>query len=176
MNSTRSLIVTAFIAIASLLGGCTSPALTSAMVPTSLGAVTKHIESLSINVTGGAEAMAQISNADFSAALGQAIQQSGLFAQIKPMGSTGAYHLEVSIVRLQQPMMGFSMTATLETNWTLSRVSDHNVIWQKAITTSHTAKTSEAFVGATRVRLATEGAARDNIQDALGQLSAVALP
>ena len=67
------------------------------------------------------------------------------------------------------------MTATIETSWTLTRLSDHAVIWQKSITTSHTAKTGEAFAGVTRLRLATEGAARDNIQDAITHLSLLPL-
>jgi hypothetical protein len=162
------------------LGGCATPAQSNAMVPTSMGSVTRHAESLSLSVTGGsgtsAAGASQISNADFASALGQSIQQSGLFAKIIPAGQSGDYHLEVAIVRLQQPMFGFSMTATIETNWTLTRLSDHAVIWRKAITTSHTAKAGEAFAGVTRLRLATEGAARDNIQDAITQMSAVALP
>jgi len=161
------------------LGGCATPAQSNAMVPTSLGSVTKHPESLSVSVTGGSETSAagasQISASDFATALSQSIQQSGLFARIMPSGQPGDYRLDVAIVRLKQPMFGFSMTATVETNWTLTRLRDQSVLWRKAITTSHTTKTGEAFAGVTRLRLATEGAARDNIQDAITQLSAVPL-
>lgn len=166
-------------ATALLLGGCASPAQSGAMVPTSLGPVSKHTQSISLNVTGGSPTSAagasQISNEDYTTALTQAIEQSGLFAKVIPPGQAGDYHLEISIVRLQQPMMGFSMTATIETNWTLTRISDHSVVWQKAITTSHTTKTSEALAGVKRLRLATEGSARDNIQDAIQQMSALNL-
>jgi len=176
----RILIATLLAVTGLFIGGCATPAQSNAMIPTSMGTVTKHQESVSLNVTGGSETSAagasQISNADFASALGQSIQQSGLFAKIIPAGQSSDYHLEVAIVRLQQPMFGFSMTATIETNWTLTKVSDHTVAWRKAITTSHTAKTGEAFAGVTRLRLATEGAARDNIQDAISQLSGVTLP
>ena len=162
------------------LGGCASPAQSNAMVAPSMGGITKHAESVSINVTGGSPTTAmtasQISNDDFTAALSQSIQQSGLFSKINAAGQADDYHLEVAIVRLQQPIMGFSMTATIETNWTLTRLSDHSVVWRKAITSSHTAKTGEAFAGVTRLRLATEGAAKANIQDAITQLSAVTFP
>ena len=162
------------------LGGCATPAQSNAMVSASMGAVTKHAESLSLTVTGGSETSAagasQISNADFASALGQSIQQSGLFAKIIPPGKSGDYQLEVAIVSLQQPLFGFSMTVTIETNWTLTHPSDHAVIWRKAISTSHTASTGEAFAAVTRLRLATEGAARDNIRDAITQLSTIALP
>ena len=169
-----------FLAATSLiLGGCATPAQSNAMVATPTGSVSKHSESVSLNVTGGSETSAtgasQISNQDFASALGQSIQQSGLFSKIITPGQPGDYHLEVAIVRLQQPMMGFSMTATMETNWALTRESDHSVLWRKAITTSHTAKAGEAFAGVTRLRLATEGAARDNINDAIIQMSTVPL-
>jgi uncharacterized lipoprotein YajG len=162
------------------LGGCATPAQSTAMVPASVAATTKHAETVSLNVTGGSETSAagasKISNADFMTALGQSIEKSGLFAKTFQTSPKGDFHIEVAIVRLQQPVMGFSMTATIETNWTLTRQSDQLVIWRKAITTSHTAKAGEAFVGVTRLRLATEGAARDNIQDAITQISSITFP
>ena len=149
------------------------------MVPVSMGTVTKHGESISLNVSGGSETStagrSQIDNKDFASALAQAIQQAGLFTSIFPAGPTAAFHLEVTIVSLQQPMFGFSMTATVEISWSLTRTSDHAVIWQKSITSSHTAKTGEAFAGVTRLRLATEVAARNNIQDAITQMSSLRL-
>jgi hypothetical protein len=168
-------------AIAGLLfmSGCASPAQSSAMVATPVGSVTKHVQSVSMNVTGGSETSAamasQISSTDFAAALKQSIEQSGLFAKVEPNGGSDDYHLEVAIVRLQQPMFGLNMTVVIETNWTLTRQNDHYTVWQKAIVTSHTAKTGEAFAGVKRLRLANEGAARDNIHDALTQLAALTL-
>lgn len=176
MKSLHASLLLVLAATGLLLGGCASPAQSGAMVPTSLGPVSKHTQSVSLNVTGGSPTSSmgasQISNEDYTTALSQAITQSGLFAKVIPAGD---YHLEVAIVRLQQPMMGFSMTATIETNWTLTRLSDHSVAWQKAITSSHTAKTSDALAGVKRLQLATEGAARDNIQDGIQQLSALTL-
>lgn len=161
-------------------GGCASPAQSNSMVAPGMGSVTKHAEAVSINVTGGspttATSASQISNEDFASALSESIRQSGLFSKIVPTGQADDYHLDVAIVRLQQPMMGFSMTATIETNWSLVKQSDRTVVWRKAITSSHTAKTGEAFAGVKRLRLATEGAARANIKDAITQLSAVTIP
>lgn len=163
-----------------LLGGCATPAQSDAMMSIPAVPVTKHSGSLGLTVTGGSETTAasasQISNEDFTAALERSIQQSGLFSKIIPAGQSGDYKLDVHIVRLQQPMAGFSMTATIETNWTLARLSDKQVVWRKAVVSSYTAKTGEAFAGVKRLRLATEGAARNNIQDAIVQMSALALP
>jgi len=163
-----------------LLGGCSTPAKSNAMIPTAMGAVKQHPGSLEVEVTGGSETSAagapQISNGDFEAALEQAVRQSGLFAGITPAGQAGDYHLAVHIVQLQQPMFGFAMTATIETNWILTRRSDQSVIWREAVASRYTAKTGEALVGATRLRLATEGAARNNIQDAIARIGSLVLP
>lgn len=176
----RRTLILGTVAAMIILGGCSTPAQPVAMTATITRAVTKHSQSVSVNVTGGSATSSagasKISNSDFATALQQSIEQSGLFAKTVPTGSAEDYHLEVEIVRLQQPMMGFSMTVTIEANWTLSRPSDHTVIWQKSVTSTHTTGTGEAFVGVTRLRLATEGAARDNIQDAIGQMSALTFP
>lgn len=44
------------------------------------------------------------------------------------------------------------------------------------ITSSFTGTMSDAFAGVTRLRLATEGAARNNIRDAIAQMSVLTLP
>jgi Lipopolysaccharide-assembly len=140
---------------------------------------TKHIESLSVTVTGGSETSAlgasKISNEDFAEAVKNSIAQSGLFAKIVPAGQSD-YQLEVQIVRLDQPMFGTSFTVNLEATWRLVHPEDQKVVWEKAITSSSTATMSDAFSGVTRLRLANEGAARNNIQDAIAQMSALSLP
>jgi hypothetical protein len=159
--------------------GCASPTQPSAMVATPTGPVTRHAQSLGIAVAGGAATSAagasKISNEDFAEALRQSIAQSGLFATLTAPEQAD-YRLDVQIVRLVQPLIGFSMTVTIETDWTLTRRSDRQVAWQKAITSVYTARAGEAFAGVTRLRMATEGAARTNIQDAISRMSALVLP
>jgi hypothetical protein len=161
------------------LGGCASPAVSTAMVATPRASVKSHAGTVSINVTGGSETSkagaSQISDRDFAAALEQSIRESALFAGIASSAEPGTYHLEVAIVRVQQPMFGLNMTVTVETAWTLSRAADKSVLWRRAITTSHTAKAGEAFAGVKRLRLANEGAARENIREAITQMSALSL-
>lgn len=176
----KSLFLSALALAGLLFGGCATPAQSSAMMPTLTAPVTKHAGSVSVAVTGGSTTTAttasQISNEDFAAALEKSILQSGLFSRVVPSGSFSGYQLAVQIVRLDQPMFGFSMTATVEANWTLTNLDNNAVVWRKAVVSSYTAKTGEAFAGVTRLRLATEGAARNNIQDALAQIGALTLP
>jgi len=49
------------------------------------------------------------------------------------------------------------------------------VVWHKALTSGHTAPFSAAFVAATRLRLAMEGAARMNIEQAIQEISQLRL-
>ena len=140
---------------------------------------TKHAESLTVTVTGGSATSSlgasKISNQDFAEAIKNSIAQSGLFAKIVSTGQSD-YQLEVQIVRLDQPMFGASFTVNLEATWRLLRVGDQKLVWEKAITSSSTAAWNAAFAGVTRLRLANEGAARNNIQEAIAQMSALPLP
>lgn len=162
-----------------LLSGCATATQPAAMTPTALTVAKKHTQSVSLKVVGGSETSAagapKISDADFETALRAAIEQSRLFASVAGEADAG-YHLDIAIVRLEQPMFGASMKVTLETNWTLRRRGENVPVWQKAITSTFTAGATSSFVGVTRVRLANEGAARTNIEDALKQISALTLP
>jgi len=62
----------------------------------------------------------------------------------------------------------------MEAAWSLSKASDHSVVWRQGIQSSHTATMSDSVIGVERLRLAVEGAARENIVkglQAIGQLS-----
>lgn len=179
MNNIRSSFAFVTAAAALLLGGCATASKSTDMVTAVTVPVTKHPESLSVAVTGGSETSSmgasKISNGDFAEAVKTSVTQSGLFGKISPAGSSD-YDLTVQIVRLDQPVFGASFTVTIETTWRLTHRSDQKLVWQKAIITPFTATMGDAFVGVTRLRLANEGAARENIKDAITQMGALTLP
>lgn len=177
---TTKLIALIVLLGALLAGGCASPSQPTAMVAAPvLAPEARHEGSVAIQVTGGSKTSAagasQISNEDFFAALSESIEKAGLFQDAVAAGEKGDYRLDVAIVRVQQPLMGFSMTVTIETTWNLTKASDGQVVWRKAIVSSYTAAVSDAFAGVTRLRLANEGAARKNIEDAITQMGALSL-
>jgi len=185
MNSTHTVGLRTCVGLgialtAFFFGGCATASNSTSMVAAPAAPITKHADSVSVNVTGGSETSSmgasKIANADFAEAIKASISQSGLFAKLAAAGQADDYHLEVAIVRLDQPVFGFSMTVTIETNWTLTRCSDKSVAWQKAVLSTYTAAAGDAFAGTTRLRLANEGAARNNIKDALTQMGALTLP
>lgn len=162
------------------LAGCATDSNSANMAATPLAPVAKHAASVSVTVTGGSATSSldtsTIGNADFAEAIKASITKSGLFARLAADGPSADYQLEAVIVRVDQPEIGLAMTATVEVKWTLTRTSNQWVAWQKSIVSSHTTKAGEAFEGPDRLRLANEGAARGNIQDALAQIGAAELP
>ena len=116
----------------------------------------------------------QISNDSFAAAIKSSIEKSGLFAGAT--SETGSpYTLAAFIGKVDQPTFGFSMTVTMEVNYTLTKVDTGEAVWTKDISSTHTAKAGEAFAGVERLRLANEGAARESIRQMIDAVSALQL-
>ncbi len=164
--------------LALLFGGCATPSKPTAMVADAVQATNRNHASVVVNVTGGAETSSlgasNIANQDFAEAIKSSITQSGLFSSVA--GESGDYQLNAQIVRLDRPMFGISFTVNMEVTWRLLRTGNQAVVWEKAISSSFTATMGDAFAGVTRLRLANEGAARANIQDAITQMGALTLP
>lgn len=171
--------VSATLALTALLAltGCATPATQQAMTPTSVVVTEKHAGSVSVKVTGGKETSAagksQISDAAFRQAIVDSIQKSQVFESVADAGN--AYQLTAAIIGMDQPSFGLSFTVKMEAGWTLKRVDTGAVVWQEIIKSEHTATTSDAFAGVARLRMANEGAARNNISQALEKISKLKL-
>lgn len=164
--------------VVALLAGCATPADRAAMTPTLSLAAKQHPYSVSVATSGGAatDAMgsSNVSDADLKAALESAITSSKAFREIV-QGRSGQYELVVRMISLNKPVFGLTFTVDMETGWTLTKLGDQQPVMQRVIRSSHTATTSDAFAGVTRLRLAVEGAVRANIQQGLTAVSALAL-
>ncbi len=167
-----------FIALALFLAwsaaGCASRAKPDAMTVLTTPLTQRSSSDITVTVIGGKETASsgtpQISDADFAQALSDSFSKTGLFAKVSQSGPA-KYALEAFLVRLEQPLFGFSFTVTLEVSYALSRSEPKEVLWKKSITTTHTATTGDAFIAVTRLRLATEGAAKNNIEQAIREIS-----
>lgn len=174
-RSTWALVLFAVLVI----GGCASGAKPEAMVPHMNVLVHQSQSDVNVTVVGGKETSmmgaSQISDQDFAQALQDSISRSGLFRKVVA-GIPAVYRLDAFIVQMNQPMFGASMTVSMEVNYSLARTNPKEVVWQKAVTSTYTAAFSEAFVGVTRLRMANEGAARKNIEQAINEMSNLKLP
>jgi hypothetical protein len=172
MRISRRFALVAF--VGAVAAGCAAASTPKALTPPPAIVSQHHTASVSVQVTGGEKAndmgVIGITNEDFRAAIIQAIRDSQVFAGVEE-GDRGAYSLHVHILKLDQPFFGASMTVKMETAWRLVRAGSDEAILEADIASSHTTGASEAFVGATRVRLANEGAARENIRIGIERLS-----
>jgi hypothetical protein len=168
----------AAVAFGLTLSGCATATQTAAMVPKTEWHVRKNPQSVAIHVGGGSATSSmgasQIANEDFARAIQQAVIESGVFAKAD-IANPSDYRLDVQIARLQQPLFGASFNVVLETTWRLAKQSDQSVVWEKSVTSNFTATMGDALAGVTRLRLATEGAVRNNISDAITQIGALTL-
>lgn len=166
------------LAVILVCAGCASAAKPEAMIAHVNLPVHQSPSTVIVSVIGGRSTssmgVSQISDEDFAEALRQSMEHSGLFAQVLKDGSA-TYQLQAFIAQINQPFFGGSMTVTMEVHYTLTRNKSKQVVWQKALNSTYTAPFSAAFVGATRLRLAKEGAARKNVEQAIQEMSQLRL-
>ncbi|MBP9804279.1 MAG: hypothetical protein KBE22_05165 [Candidatus Accumulibacter sp.] len=174
----KLIAVSAVLLATALAGGCATPTTSQGMTPTAIQTAARHDKTVSLKVSGGQETEAigksQISNAAYAQALTDAINNSKIFSSVI-QGNGGDYLLTVTIFNMDQPSFGLTFTVKMEAGWQLKRVSDGSMVWQESIKSENTATTGDAFAAVTRLRLATEGAARKNIEQGLSRISALKL-
>jgi hypothetical protein len=103
-------------------------------------------------------------------AIADSLYKSGLFSKIIH-GKNADYLLNVMIFNLAQPSFGFSFTVKMEAVWSLAHADSKKVLMRESVRSSFTATTGDAFAGVTRLRIATEGAAQENIRLGIKKLS-----
>jgi hypothetical protein len=81
------------------------------------------------------------------------------------------YRLTSFIGKVDQPMFGLSFTVKMEVSYALKDTRSGSTVWTKDINSEYTATPGQAFTGVERLRLANEGAARENIRQALTEMA-----
>jgi hypothetical protein len=160
--------------------GCASEARTGAMTvavtpDTVIGGSSPLRNAIRVGtVTGGSETnplwKSNVSNENFRAALEQSL---ALHAMRAP--DQGRYLVNVGLVSLDRPF-GFGMTATAKVHYIVIAASSRSVRLDTIIESPYTANFSDAFMGVERIRLATEGAMRENIDALIKRLIDAAQP
>jgi hypothetical protein len=173
----RNGIVLTLVAATALTAGCATASRPEEMVATPASVVHRNSDSVSVAVSGGKETnpmwTSQISNDAFAQALRDSIRKSGLFGSVTDGGAS--YRLNAFLGKVDQPLFGFSMTVKMEVTYTLVDTRSGRTVWQKDVASEYTAHPSDAFAAVKRLRLANEGAARANIQQAIAQMSTLSL-
>lgn len=174
----RHTVLLAIFGFVVLMSGCATPATYQGMIPATFETTAKHPHSVGVNVGGGQETnpmwKSQVSDSVFSQALVESITKSQVFTRVIE-GKGGDYLLTVTLVSMEQPSFGASFTVKMEAGWSLKNNTTGAAVWQESVRSEHTATMGDAFVGTERLRLATEGAARNNIKQGLGKISKLKL-
>ena len=157
-------------ALAFALIGCSTPATREAMTPQGFIANKHSSYSVHVQTNGGAETSAisgsNISDAELKAAVEDAVIQSKVFKSIvQSVG--GDYELSVRVVNLSKPAFGATFTVEMETAWSLTKQADQTVLMRKSVKSSGKATMGDALAAVSRLRMAVENAARENISQGL---------
>lgn len=174
-----ALLLACLAAVVPVLAGCAAvPATSDGMAGGTYEVDRQHSYSVSVLTSGGAEASvthpAQITDAVLAQAIEDAILGSSVFNAVTS-APVADYQLSVQVFNVEQPSIGFSMSVHMEAGWTLKRLADDRIVWRESIVSLYTAGTDDAFAATDRLRLATEGAARDNIAKGIWKLSELEL-
>lgn len=153
---------------------CASPAKPGAMKPALEGHFAPEpARSVNIQTSGGQETFplgrSKISNRGFTEALAAALEESGLLYGV--VDRAGDYVLDVHIEELRQPHFAWTMEVRLVTSWSLKPRGEHEPTWSAVIATDYAVPFPVEFAGIKRLRLANEGAARSNIEEAIDELA-----
>jgi hypothetical protein len=153
-----------------ILTGCASNADIQQMVSANQPAVkikNQHlVKNIAVdNVTGGNETnplwTSQINNANFKEALIKSLKNANLYHEI----NGEKYKLNANLVKLSQPLLGLNLTVSCQVHYSIMNVKLNKQVFDKDITTSYTAKISDSLYAPARLKIANEGAARENIQE-----------
>jgi hypothetical protein len=178
-NLIRSALASLGLVIVALATGCATPAQSDNMTIRAADATRDRQatpEALKANialrdVTGGKETNAlwvsNVGSRDFERALEESLRAVGMLAAHK---QAGRYQLIANLDKLDQPLLGFDMTVTATVTYLLVERASGKTVWQKTLPTPYTAKMSDAFAGYERLRLANEGAVRQNITQLVQEL------
>ena len=111
-----------------------------------------------------------ITNEELTKAIKETLVKTNLFSKVVDDNSAN-YSLEVVIFNVGELPGGFDMHVTLITNWQVIKIGVSNPFWQEIISSSYTTTVGDAINGFTRIKLALEGAARENIKKGIEKLS-----
>ena len=163
--------------LAACASGARTGAMTAPVAPDQIVADNSPIKNaIAVGaVTGGEETnplwASQVSNGNFKAAL-----EDSLTLSVLKGNADAPYVLNAKLVSLHQPMAGFDMTVTSTVEYSLLATGKPAPVLSETVVAPYTAKFGEAFVGVERLRLANEGAMRENIKEIIAHLITAAQP
>ncbi len=115
----------------------------------------------------------KLSNRALQEAIEESLRATGMLA-LRP--GTGNYQMEVQLIELEQPIIGLNTRVAVTLAYTVLVKRSDTVVYQRRLRSAYVAEFTSAMVDPNeRLRLATEGAVRSNVNLMLRDLIALAL-
>jgi hypothetical protein len=139
----------------------------------SAGITTDYFEQAVTDALDASGIFSGIDNSKAAETIMPMIRAKGVFPGTPEMENT-PYFLDVRIVKLETPTFSVYMTVGMQVIWTLYRTAGKTELMHEKIYSTYTGGMFEGGVhGANRVRVATEGAARENVRLGIELLEAL---
>lgn len=171
------------VALTLALAGCATPVEPAMMTPKVASGVCARAnpalaQAIAIDrVAGGKETnpanVPEVGNDGLREALTRTLARCGL---LSPDPDTAPYRLKATLVELNRPIAGFTMTVDAFMRYELVRARDGAVLFDEIINGAATKTLEDAFDGRARLKLASGGAVQATIAKLLERLNALALP
>lgn len=165
------------ILLVAALSGCATPAridqMTAKRIDTSKIANESPLKnSLSLKgVVGGQTTnplwVSKVGGDDFRQALEQSLKTAMLLASDQGKGS---YLLSTTLISLDQPLIGLNLKVTATVEYSLEERATGRKVFSEIISTPFTATFSDAALAFERLKIANEGAVRENIERIVDEL------
>jgi len=122
-------------------------------------------------VRGGEETnpalTSKVGNMELRPAIEASLQQNNL---LNPTGKAARFRLEVFLLELKQPMVGFTIHVESFIRYRLIRTADDHVVFDDIISAPATATMDDAFYGPERLQIANERSVHNNIRQFIERL------
>jgi len=115
--------------------------------------------------------------------LGRSLVDNGAFknALEKSLVNVDLYHdnpkaryiLNAKLEKLKQPLIGFDFTVTCQTKYQIFDQQKNKIVFERTLTTPYTASFTSSIIGIERMKVANEGAVRENIRNLINQLYSI---
>jgi hypothetical protein len=172
----RIFAVSLFGALALGVSGCAAPASKEGMSVDTGEAIMAPAEfPLKGTVTVGAVSGGEETNPMWTSEVGNEAFRGALESSMRAgdlLAATGAakYRLNASLLNLQQPLFGLDMRVNSKVRYELISIAGGDRLFEETIDAGYTATVGQAFLGVERLRLANEGAIRENIKKLIERL------
>ena len=141
----------------------------------SAGITTDYFEQAVADALIASDIFSAIDNSKTAEVTMPMIRAKGVFSGTANITDT-PYFLNIRVIKVDTPSFGLWMTVSMNAVWSLYRIAGETELLHENIHSTYTGGIFEGGVhGANRVRVAMEGAARENVRIGVGMLESLDL-